>query len=346
MDLAFTPDYDVAIIGSGPSACAAAINCRKFGLSVLIVTDQTANAVIDPFQPSESINGGITSLLGHLNATKIIERSSVGKYAGIKISNSVSGADDIINEHSKGYHINKSVFNKEFLKLAMDKQVAVLFNDRITGILELSNSIIGVKTISGQNIIAKYTIDASGKKRVAGKYLGLKESFHSLPLVAWSGKVTDIKNKKEIFKNSFSTFIFGNNGWVWLAPESTDACTFTCLSLKGKQIFSQPDQLDNSGTMHKIIKYNMRWRSFKTVSKEGLIICGDAGAIIDPAAGNGILNAIYSGIKAAETIANCLSYPEKEFEYLNHYAKWFINEYTNRVEKLKMYYSTNQIFVC
>ena len=341
----FTPDYDVVIIGSGPSACAAAINCRKSGLSVLMVTDQTANAAIDQLQPAESIDSGIISLLDHLHAAKIIERSSRGKYAGIKISNSTNTTDDIINEHSTGYHINKTVFNKEFLQVAIHMQVAVLFNDKITGIIEVSNSIIGVRTRSGQEIIAKYTIDASGKKRVAGNYLGLKEYFHSIPLVAWSGKVTAIKNKNKMFKNNFSTFIFNNNGWAWLAPESTDSCSFTCLSLKGKQIYSPPDQLENWGTLHKIIKYNMRWRSFKTVTKEGLIICGDAGAIIDPAAGNGILNAIYSGIKAAETIANCLAHPGTELDCLDHYAKWFVNEYKIRVEKLKMYYSANQIFV-
>ena len=95
----FTPDYDVVIIGSGPSACAAAINCRKSGLSVLMVTDQTANAAIDQLQPAESIDSGIISLLGHLHAAKIIERSSVGKYAGIKISNSTNTTDDLINEH-------------------------------------------------------------------------------------------------------------------------------------------------------------------------------------------------------------------------------------------------------
>jgi flavin-dependent dehydrogenase len=83
----------------------------------------------------------------------------------------------------------------------------------------------------------------------------------------------------------------------------------------------------------------MRWRSYKTVAMEGIIICGDAASIIDPAAGQGILAAIYSGIKAAETAASCMNNPEKEPEYLVNYSTWFTNETTKKMEQVKEFYS-------
>jgi len=83
-----TPDYDIIIIGpiSGPAGCSAALSCRKFGLSVLMVTKNNQNDIIDPFYPSESVHPGIVSLLNHIGANSILQKSITGKYSGIKTS--------------------------------------------------------------------------------------------------------------------------------------------------------------------------------------------------------------------------------------------------------------------
>jgi len=111
------------------------------------------------------------------------------------------------------------------------------------------------------------------------------------------------------------------------------------LGIHGQQGIEIPLELESKGVLQKSTRCNMRWRSYKTVAMEGIIICGDAASIIDPAAGQGILTAIYSGIKAAETAANCIKNPEKEPEYLVNYSTWFTNEATKKIEQVKEFYS-------
>ena len=74
---------------------------------------------------------------------------------------------------------------------------------------------------------------------------------------------------------------------------------------------------------------------------EGLVICGDAGVVIDPAAGQGILGAMYSGIKAAETVAACLHAPSGETAYLESYSAWFNRETNRKISLLRTYSSKN-----
>jgi len=206
----------------------------------------------------------------------------------------------------------------------------------------LNNAIIGIKAASGKKIIAKYIIDASGGGNVSGKILGLKQHFYSPPLICWSGKITGI-SANEMPDNRYTQFIKKNKGWQWIAPEDNGNCSFTCLSLKGDEKFQVPEIIQGKGSLQKIVKFNMRWRSYEKVAIEGLFLCGDAGMIIDPAAGQGILNAIYSGIKASEAIASSLNQPEKEDIFLKNYSEWFNNESIRKVELLKEYYHKQEI---
>jgi flavin-dependent dehydrogenase len=340
-----SPEYDVVIIGSGPAACAAAVNCRSFGFSVLMVVEKSENEKAGLNQPSESIHPGIATLFNHLGATAVLDKATVGKYEGIQTGTVINYFKDEFENRLFGHHVNKSLFNEAFLQLASDKKVAVLWNESVTGFIKINEAITGIITKKGRTVISKYTIDASGKKRVSAKFLNFKEDFHSPPLLAWSGKITGIPLTHAVLKNTLATFIPQTNGWVWLAPEDSGSCTFTCLSKKGHQDFQLPDELKNTGQVQKLIKSNLRWRSYKKVAIEGLIICGDAGAILDPAAGQGILNAVYSGIKASEAIARSLQEPEKEMEFLTGYNNWFTEEYAKKIQLLKKYYADLNIIL-
>jgi flavin-dependent dehydrogenase len=60
---------------------------------------------------------------------------------------------------------------------------------------------------------------------------------------------------------------------------------------------------------------DVQWRIFRPVCKEGLLLAGDAAAIIDPAAGQGIFNAMTSGIMAAHTVRKCWSTNSRNLLY-------------------------------
>jgi flavin-dependent dehydrogenase len=106
-----------------------------------------------------------------------------------------------------------------------------------------------------------------------------------------------------------------------------------------------PEFLKKYSLFGAIKKANMRWRLFRPVCREGVILCGDAAGVLDPAAGQGILNSLCSGIKAAQGVIACLETPEYENIILAQYDDWFYEQYASKVESLSEYYRKHGIDV-
>ena len=337
--------FDVIIIGSGPAGCAAAISCRLHGLNALMIIGKNKNADVENNndEPSESIHPGVLTILTQLNAAHCIDIASKGLYEGIYINDqfNVLGKD----EHGawQGHHINRILFDAAFLQTAKEQNVTVLENDAVFDIISTDDRVTGVITTSGEQFTCQYLVDASGHKHIAGKKLKFKESFYSPPLVVWTGVCKNIPASYFLFKNNYTRFIPHSNGWTWLAPEPPDLCTWTRLEVKGKQQFLSPSVLPEYSVAAKIKTSNRRWRVFRPVCKEGVLLCGDAAGIIDPAAGQGILNAVVSATMAAKTIKACMSNPDLEAMYLAGYDDWFINDYRDKVNRLKHFYNLHGI---
>ncbi len=329
--------YDVIVIGSGPAGCAAAITCVQAGLSVMLVTDKPGKVTV-PILPLESIHPGISSLLDKLQGSGIIVAASMAPYLGVQTGDKISPLGEDENGTWVGNHINRSLFDTELLKSAIRQGVAVMENEKLTQLIEENNWIAGVKTSSGYSLYARYIIDASGYKRVAGKKLNFKEQFFSPPLVSWTGIAGGINEKDTLFNNGFAKFIPHKGGWTWLAPQPPDLCTWTRLSVKTRQDYIPPLELEKYEQVGKIRVVNMRWRVFRPLCKEGIILCGDAAGILDPASGQGILQALYSGMMAGNTVLSIIADPDKENVCLAFYDNWFMEQYMKKAERLSNYY--------
>lgn len=338
-------DVDVVIIGAGPAGCAAAITCSKAGLQTLMITTKTEYEIsLHDAQPSESIHPGVATLLSRLNAADCIKVASMGLYEGVQTGNQFSPLGSSPDSGPwYGTHINRTIFDHALLETAMLQGVSIMYDAAVIDFIGEGGWVAGIKTASGSEVTCKYVIDASGYKRIGGKKLHFKEGFFSPPLFAWSG-VAEIRDSGHaVFENRFTKFIPSSTGWTWLAPEPPHRCTWTRLTIKGKQSLDPPDELKEFPLSGKIKTANCRWRIFRPFCKEGIILCGDAAAIIDPAAGQGILTALLSGMEAAKTVIACMMNPDDEPSYLLNYDNWFFQLYTDKVGKLKNYYVENGI---
>ncbi len=339
--------FDVIIIGSGPAGCAAAISCKQYGLNTLMITGKNKNADVEnnKDEPSESIHPGVLTILTQLNAAPCIDIASKGLYEGIYINDQFNALGK--DEHGawQGHHINRKIFDVAFLQTVIKEDVIVLEDETVFDIISSANRVTGVTTTAGEQFSCQYLVDASGHKHIAGKKLKFKESFYSPPLVVWTGVCKNIPASSFLFEKKCTRFIPHSNGWTWLAPEPPDHCTWTRLEVKGKQQFLPPVELQACSVADEIKTSNRRWRVYRPVCKEGVLLCGDAAGIIDPAAGQGILNAIVSATMAAKTINACMSNPDLEAMYLAGYDDWFINDYRDKVNRLKHFYDLHGITI-
>ncbi|HZV70766.1 MAG TPA: FAD-binding protein [Saprospiraceae bacterium] len=360
--------HDVIVIGCGPAGCAAAATCTKAGLNVLIITDQTKpdpSPLLVP-APLESIHPGVSSLLVKISAAGADYDATMALYSGINAGGTYTPLGEDGNGIWQGMHINRDIFNARLVTLVNYLELSVMFGvsvedfiiskeqeavskekmqgagGREQGIKNDINRVIGIKT-RFIDLYATYIIDASGKKAIAGKKLKFKQRFYSPPLICWTG-VSKI-DASFPFDTNAAHFIPGKNGWTWLAPQPPDYCTWTRLSVKGEKDLSPPTELKDYPVVGKINFANMRWRLFRPVSSEGIVLCGDAAGILDPAAGQGIFNALISGIKAANTVVKCITGANLAAFLLAHYDDWFVQQFEEKVKQLRLYYEEQGITV-
>lgn len=324
--------YDVIIIGSGPAGVAAAVTCANQGLQTMIVTKFKKED--HALRASESVHPGVSSLLKKINAGDCIEQSTRGLYEGIQNGENYSPLGSDENGKWHGSHIDRNIFDDRLLKAAQQQGVSIA-TESVAEFLFENERVTGIKTSLGKIYTAKYIIDASGRKRIAGKKLKFKERFLSPPLVAWTGVSTGVDDPG--FSKPIAQFIPSENGWTWLAPENDGRCSWTKLSLKGKPI-TPPHELSNFELAGNVQVFNVRWRLFRPVCSEGIILCGDAAGILDPAAGQGILNALLSGIYAGQAAIACVRQPELQAFHLAQYDDWFLDQFLEKAEHLRHYY--------
>jgi flavin-dependent dehydrogenase len=326
--------YNVIIIGFGSSACAAGLNALQLGHSVMMLAGAKVKKYELEERPSESIHPGLFSLLDYLNCADMPDSCKRGFYNSI----CANGEDTMLGADSsgawEGIHIDKEVFLGFLRDKVIDSNIEVLYRNAAK-LLSNSQRVSGILTDDGFEYTCDYVIDGSGRFHFGASALGLKREYFSPPLICWSGVARDIST--EIFDDICTSFDSKGWSWSWLAPETNGQCSWTRLSLKGQADFKPPKILEGFQNSIPIV-FNMRWHLFRPVATSGVLICGDAAGVIDPAAGQGIFFSMLSAVAATETADKCLKSPRNENIFLMEYDQWFVSQYMAKLERLKDYY--------
>jgi flavin-dependent dehydrogenase len=336
--------FDVIVIGCGPAGCSAAVTCHQAGLHVLIITQavQHQDEDLESLSPLESIHPGVQSLLEKINAAGAITASCCGTYKGIYAGSNFTPLGEDENGPWEGHHLHRKKFDAALLQHVIALGISIRFGETVHDFILEQENIIGIRSTSG-DYLASFIIDASGKKSIAGKKLNLQQVFYSPPLLCWTGVSGNIIDFP--FDHQAAHFIPGNQGWHWLAPLPPNRCAWTQLSIRGEKSIEPPDTLKDFPVVSEIEFGNMRWRRYQPVCREGLLLCGDAAGILDPAAGQGIFNALLSGNIAAQCIVICSSQPQYKAFHLARYNDWFVQYFEQKAEQLKDYYVANGLSV-
>lgn len=312
------------------------------GLTVALITEEDDMDLLTtfPVEPLESIHPGVSSLLKKAGLDGAEKMATCSVYSGIYSSGYYSPLGEDSTGIWEGMHLHRKTFNAQLLKQIKDAGIAIRFNEKVGHFIKDNDIVIGVQSGS-EELYASYTIDATGKQSIAGRLLHFKRQFFSPPLVCWTGVSENFRIFP--FDKDAAHFKPGIEGWTWLAPYPSDYCSWTRLRAKGEKLFEPPDECRDYDTIGKIKVTNMRWRMFRPVCKEGILLCGDAAGILDPAAGQGILNALWSGIIAANTTIACLKEPDLAGFHLAAYDGWFVQQFEMKVTQLREYYNNHGI---
>ncbi|MCK8105606.1 tryptophan 7-halogenase [Pseudoalteromonas sp. 2CM41L] len=327
-------DYDVTIIGAGPSGTVAACLLMQHGLSVcLIERDEFPR-----FSIGESLLPQTMEFLAKANMLDVLLDNA--DELGFQFKN---GAAFYRNGHhtnfnfeekfsdgpSTTYQVKRAAFDNLLAQEAVKQGATILFGQQVTGFKSdektTYTNIIDLKTKEESIISAKFTLDGSGFGRVLPRLLDLEEPSVLTPRKAVFTHFKDNIDSTQFDRNKILITVHPMipDVWYWVIPFSDSTVSVgvvgeTAQIERPNQTLEQTlsdfiradDNLSALLTDAKIIAPVRTIGGYsanvKTLHGDKFALLGNAGEFLDPIFSSGVTIALKSAVQASELVVKQL----------------------------------------
>jgi digeranylgeranylglycerophospholipid reductase len=323
-------NYDVIVVGGGPSASMCAIEIAKSGYSVCILEKDRDIGM--PVRCGEAI--GYTGLnqffkpkdswiASTLNSVKLVAPNGKGV--------------DVDFQTETGYILNRRVFDYDLSRIAVENGAEVFTKSYVTGVLKENDYIVGVKVnYMGEitNITSKLVIGADGIESRVGRWSGIKtlvkmKDMESCVQYSVANINVDI-NQMVMYVGSK----YAPGGYLWIFPKGEGFANIG-IGISGK--FSK--QKSAKKYLDEFVNSNYPGVSklttvcggvpcpkpLKEPIGNGIMLIGDAAHQINPMTGGGIASGMKGGQIAGQVTV--LAFEQSNF------SKEFLKIYPSRMFK-------------
>ncbi len=166
-----------------------------------------------------------------------------------------------------------------------------VFDARLRALAAQAGASLCAERHPGQVEADGWLLDATGRRRMLARRLNLSERTDGPPLVAWRGAVSGYHQADG------ERFSPEPGGWSWIAPEPDGRCTWTRVGSS-----EVPGRLAGCPELAPARGFDVRRSMVRPCAGPGWMLLGDAAATVEPATGQGVLTALWSGIAAARTV--------------------------------------------
>ena len=320
-------DYAAVIVGAGPAGAAAAISLARLGKKVLLVDDSA-----DGFKIGESLAPAARPLLRDLG---VLEPFLADRHLPCYGNVSAWGAsepqytDFVSNPHGNGWHLDRARFDALLRDEARNFGATVLSmarfagTDRVKGGWRVSLR-LGIGWRRSEEVRTTWLIDATGRRSFVARALGAQR-IHEDRLIAFYSRFRP--RESSICDEDCRTIVeAAPDGWWYsaLVPAGervvaffTDRDLADRIALRSEYGFTRMlGESQHVGTL--LIKHGHRpdgaprgadagTARLNQLGGPGWLAIGDAALSFDPLSSQGILNALYTGIRAGHAIGRSLS---------------------------------------
>jgi len=325
--------YDVIIIGAGPSGTVAGAMLANNGLSVLILEKQ----IFPRFSIGESLLPQCMTFLkkAKLDQTVIEHAEELGfqfKNGAAFHRNGVNTAFDFRQKFSSGpgttFQVKRASFDKLLADEAENKGVEIRYQHQVTNITQLSPDVV-IDVTDEKNrpyqVKGKFLLDASGFGRVLPRLLDLEKpsdlSVRFSYFAHFDDNITDESfDRNKIMVTVHPTF---DDVWFWLIPFSDGTASIGVVGLPERfdqtqspsellQAFINQDPNLKKLLVNAISRHDAQ--VIKGYSADVTQLCGDnyallgnAGEFLDPVFSSGVTIALMSADMAADLVTQQLA---------------------------------------
>ncbi|HVI53530.1 MAG TPA: tryptophan 7-halogenase [Luteibacter sp.] len=298
---------DVLVVGAGPAGAVAAHVLALGGLKTVLVDSVAA----DEPKVGESLPGAARAMLQSAGLLPWLERSSPQTNIGNLSSwgsAPLIATDFIFDPQGSGWHLDRARFD-QCLREAAVQEGAILCEGRLRA---LSSGLEGIQaTIAGQQIVARWVIDASGKSRAVARRMGATRKRDSplIALYAWG------KNRHPDTRSVVEAVA---DGWWYTAglPGGARVAALHVLPAQAATVLRHPNGFASAMFKSTHIQHyctiDDTWGSVQSTDAAGSwltqshgshwIAVGDASIAFDPLSSQGLFNAIYTGLRGAQAV--------------------------------------------
>lgn len=375
--------YDVIILGAGPAGCLAAAGVKRSDptLKVAIVERDTESK----HRVGEALLTGTVYTLYDAGLINVVNNGNWHRKIGASYLWGESKEPWYVGYHQDGLsedypshmqdetsrytiHVPRHIFDKELLEEVVRVYGIDVINDSITSV-EVAGSrnkiVKHVKLKSGNNLEAKYWIDATGQSSVLGRVVTNREPIFSRRHAAY-GYYTDVDwniAESNGYEKNRTNILSNENGWMWLIHLGERGHNLTSIGVVSDKdtiekvtpetIYELFPHMEKFGLKPNSIAFDYLGEtpmkrlyrhpdySFKCEQLHGAnwALCGDAGLFLDPILSQGVTLAVHYGWMRGLAAAQYLNGDDEAQAYVTQH---YLNESAVLGEMVGYWYNSNK----
>lgn len=309
-------DYDIIIIGGGPAGATMARVAAQNGMSVMIYDKR--KELGEPVRCGEGLGQREVLAQGIDLPKRCFSTEIVGAKVVAPNGKSIIWKD----ENTKGWVLERKIFDKWLVELAVEKGAKVKTYHRVTDVVRKDGKIDGVMVSKwGEEpfeVRAPLVVSAEGMEATVARKAGLKAAatlYDVDTCYQYEMKPYDHENLIELY--------FGNaiapRGYVWIFPKDAKKANVGIgigAHLTNWKKGGNVDGADPKILLDKFVQEHPQLREASVLEdfggvisvgapiesfvKDGFMCIGTAAKQVDPIHGGGIALAMETGIMAAE----------------------------------------------
>jgi len=338
-------EYDIVVVGAGPAGSLAAREAAKKGASVLVLDRRKELGA--PVRCGEGLGAKYPEKFGiklsqgaisaHINGARVIAPNL---------------KDDIIikTPETKGYVLDRKVFDKDLAKDAARAGASVFSKAEVYDLIQEGGKVKGVRFYfdgKKREVRSKIVIAADGAESVMARLAGMRDATSTLYDTDYGIEYEMANVRLEENGKDYSDLIelfFGREwaprGYTWIFPKGKDVANIG-VGIGG---------LEAPNAIHYLHKFladpRMKHRlgnasiiatkggaipvcqPIKEFVKDGFMVTGTAAHQVDPIHGGGIGLAMNAGRIAGTVAAECALENKVDAASLDRYKKmWYEEEW-------------------
>ena len=311
--------FDVAIVGAGPGGAAAAVALAQLGVTNVALLDR------EGFPRDKTCGSGLSP-----NALKLVQ--TLGIAAKVKELGHPINAVRIVTPGGRELNISSDAaavvllrrhFDHLLVERATSLGVTLKTPFRADALIEEGGRVRGVRSFDGQEVLAKYVLFADGAHSVFSQDSRPKRSISTL--MGWWENFESAPNSLDMIFDKEIAPLYG-----WMFPETKDRVNIG-ICVDGQDESGEKSTKNLRTTFEGFLErhYGKRlatatqvgkWKGHPIVyttwigniTRPGGLYLGEAARITHNATGEGISQAMESGVFAAEAICSVLKGGVKE----------------------------------